>query len=120
MELLFRKGRRFFHERRRCRNVGYFVILSAIDAGQLCDDGPTTAGWPATTATKDQTFTDIFQAPSTAHAQVLLCHQSQSGCQGLEAALTKDHPLQTRSPGNETHPFFTIELLSNHIVVTNI
>lgn len=111
---LGREGRRFLYECGRRWIAGHFIVFTVVDAGQLRNDGryqsTATTGQPTatttepttTTTTENQTFTDVFQASSTAHAQVLLRHQSQSGCQGLETALTKDHPLQARSPGNET------------------
>lgn len=97
--------RRFVHERRWRRIIRHFVVVSIVDAQRLRHD----AGRPATaanepTAAEDETTEDVIQTPPTAHAQILLCHQSQSRRQGLEAALAKDDPLQTCPPGNDTNP----------------
>ena len=83
--------------------------------------GPATANRPATTppttTAEDQAIEDVVQTPPTAHAQILLCHQSQPGRQRFEATVAKDDPLQTCPPGTNPKRVDDDDQFSNNSAV---
>jgi hypothetical protein len=50
-------------------------------------------------ATEDKADADVLQTPPTTNHEVLLRHQSESGCQRSQAAGPEDWTLETRTPG---------------------